>query len=693
MDGNAEFLWIMKELGLVHLHDDIMVRTKTQIEDGRLISVDLSDLGLHQLPKGLFSTCYSLEDLYLNENRISSLSLASLNGLSGLKTLDLSGNQLTALPKGIHNKLPKLEVLRLDGNKFREFRLEDFRELKSLSVANNEITEVVWKCISGLSNLQSLDIHGNPLSKIDALPPSLINLDASFCHLSDIDPRILKPLAYLEVLNLANNKLVELHSEHFEHLLSLKHLFLQGNGLVSLDLPFLPNLSHLIVSSNRLKTLPKISNLPSLRFLIASENCLHQLPFNDICNSKIEELWVSGNPELADFNTNILGRASLIQMCQKQKFKIGLLTLMEEVITIFEADISPNQLLKREDTLVLNNDIKSLDLSGTGIDKLPRLSNHIASKLKTIEKLNLSNNKINKIPPNFFSIFNNLVMLNLEYNPLIALPSTFCNDLPSIKILKLKGTYLPSCWRRNFVDDFDIVEFKEWFDLNRECILLLTNLFERQLASISDCIRSEYTIVNHGKVYSLDLSNQQLESLPDLSMLPITELGRLIARRNLLTDVDLKIKTTAPLIIDLSSNKLHSIKIEANLISELIVANNDLNRLSIKGEVQKADLSFCSIDDQWIDHQPISSDLEELNLSNNRLQKLDLTHMLRKFSALNTLNVSSNPLETIIIDHDALEKMPLKSLNLGQTPIAEDKPLIIEGSNKIKEFFLTFLHD
>src|SRR5258706_9870417 len=85
----------------------------TYDDEGRLLYLDISGLGLLQLPSEIWQLT-NLESLYLNNNQLSQLPI-EIGQLTNLESLHLSNNGLSQLPAEI-GQLTNLEWLRLDNN-------------------------------------------------------------------------------------------------------------------------------------------------------------------------------------------------------------------------------------------------------------------------------------------------------------------------------------------------------------------------------------------------------------------------------------------------------------------------------------------------------------------------------------------------------------------------------------------------
>ncbi|KAM9389359.1 leucine-rich repeat and guanylate kinase domain-containing protein [Phaethornis superciliosus] len=202
---------------------------------------DLSDINI-------LSRCIHLEKLELSHNKINDLSCIS--HMPYLLELNASHNELTTYfafkpPKNLkevdfsHNQIPKMQDLSayqsltkllLDFNHIEEIRgLEKCHSLTHLSLSHNRLLG-----ISGLENLpiRILNLSSNQIEKINGLDSlkTLQNLDLSKNKITSLEG--LEDHNILEVINLKNNQIAELHElEHIKDLPLLRVLNLLKNPL------------------------------------------------------------------------------------------------------------------------------------------------------------------------------------------------------------------------------------------------------------------------------------------------------------------------------------------------------------------------------------------------------------------------------------------------------------------------------
>uniref|UniRef100_A0A8C5T5J1 Leucine rich repeat containing G protein-coupled receptor 6 n=1 Tax=Malurus cyaneus samueli TaxID=2593467 RepID=A0A8C5T5J1_9PASS len=159
-------------------------------QDGIVLSVDCSELGLSEVPSNLSPlTAYLdlsmnniswlqprslrhlrfLEELRLDANLISVVPDQSFEGLLSLRHLWLDDNALTEIPVRALNHLPALQAMTLALNHIwhiPDFAFQNLSSLVVLHLHNNRIQSLGANGFDGLHSLETLGFHNNNIKAI-----------------------------------------------------------------------------------------------------------------------------------------------------------------------------------------------------------------------------------------------------------------------------------------------------------------------------------------------------------------------------------------------------------------------------------------------------------------------------------------------------------------------------------------------
>ncbi len=301
-------------------------KTHTSVKE-----LHLQNNSLTTFVPGLFSDLSQLVLLNLSRNAISN-NLAGTSadvednnnyvfgGLVDLKILDLSYNRITKLETGIFQPLTSLTELILDGNRIHSIVPENrpfslLPLLTKLHLAHNKLTKLT---VENLKNVSSLALNNNDLSEITfdnqvatslrelqlssnqlkAVPQSLFEVSESALTILDLnDNRIesiedgsLSALSSLEILGLGTNELASLTNGTFGNLTSLAVLDLSNNRLESIPQGAFKGLSNGLVGlrldgNNLVDLNGVVASLGNLQWLNVSSNRLEWFDYAFIPSS------------------------------------------------------------------------------------------------------------------------------------------------------------------------------------------------------------------------------------------------------------------------------------------------------------------------------------------------------------------------------------------------------------------------
>lgn len=234
-----------------------------------LLSLELDRNNIHYVRDDAFLDLKQMEELYLENNQISSLSSNSFSGLESARLLDLAYNHLYEIePRTFDGgKLPHLESLNLAFSKIYGLHPGSFVNLTSLRILN----------ISH-NSLDAMHTFGDYLSF-----PVLEVLDLSFNSIGQyLNASVFKFMPKLEQLILTGNRIQTVQRQTWEGLEnSLQVLRLQRNNLY-------------YVENNA------FANLRVLTTLDLSYNNLQMLDMSRALWNQLDRAFVHHNPWRCD---------------------------------------------------------------------------------------------------------------------------------------------------------------------------------------------------------------------------------------------------------------------------------------------------------------------------------------------------------------------------------------------------------
>uniref|UniRef100_A0A3B3C5C0 Si:dkey-32e6.6 n=1 Tax=Oryzias melastigma TaxID=30732 RepID=A0A3B3C5C0_ORYME len=241
----------------------------------------------------------SLEELKINNNKLSGLTPDCFKGLGNLLNLELQDNILHegSVSPSAFSPLQSLLFLHLDRNLFSSIPLGLPASLQVLKIKKNQIYEVRGEALRDCIHLKELDLSHNHIyeqaiaSDAWIRLKSLEALDLSYNQLMSIPVNLPRPL---RKLNLQHNRISQLPSFLFRHLkpglqaLHLSHNGLKDNGIGRRAfVGTYRSLKELLLDNNHLEEVPRcIRQFKNLQMLRLDGNKIRLMKPWGVCHPR-----------------------------------------------------------------------------------------------------------------------------------------------------------------------------------------------------------------------------------------------------------------------------------------------------------------------------------------------------------------------------------------------------------------------
>ena len=406
----------------------------------RLKKLFLNENSLQFLPKNIFSKMIGLEEIYIYKNRLENIcdtSSSIFDNMKHLKFLDIHSNYLTIF--NIFTEMPILDSLLLSYNQISKIKgLDQCSNLTNLDLNNNKITEFppdilklkklstlnlqnndlnsIPNTLGLMNNLVRLNIEGNPLKRLvgkmrNCSTQELKNYLKSRITEQDLENTPMSKEDLYDINdennnlnnqimhNIYNNGLVmkemnlkEIPVEEMQNCIqknSLNKIDFSVNQIIDINnltyvLNRIESITELNLSKNLIETFPLIIlSLPNLSILNISKNKINRFPYDEFTSTNLSQI------------------------------KCNLTSL----------DISFNFLTKFPDVIGLFQNISEINLANNNIISIDNILN---MKLFELDILNLSDNKLEKLPNKLYKVIPKLKSLLCSNNDLRDVPSDVC---------------------------------------------------------------------------------------------------------------------------------------------------------------------------------------------------------------------------------------------------------------------------
>ncbi|KAM9148482.1 leucine-rich repeat-containing G-protein coupled receptor 6 [Pangshura tecta] len=410
-------------------------------EDGIMLSVDCSELGLSRVPVSLSPLTAYLD---LSMNNISELQPSMFHHLRFLEELRLSGNQLSQIPGEAFSGLYSLKILMLQNNQLSRIPAEALRDLpnlQSLRLDANLISVVPMKSFEGLPSLRHLWLDDNALTEIPVQAlnnlPALQAMTLALNLIWHIPDYAFQNLSSLVVLHLHNNQIQSLGINSFEGLHSLETLDLNYNKLLEFPVAIrtLGRLQELGFHNNNIKAIPEkafVGNplLQTIHFYDNPIQFVGQSAFQFL--PKLHTLSLNGATDIREF-PDLKGTTSL-EILTLTRAGIRLLPrgMCQQLPSLRVLELSHNQI----EELPSFHRCQQLEEIGLQHNRIHEIRADTFGQLTALRSIDLSWNYIQSIHPEAFATLHSLIKLDLTDNQLVTLP---LDGLGGLTYLKLQG--------------------------------------------------------------------------------------------------------------------------------------------------------------------------------------------------------------------------------------------------------------
>lgn len=362
--------------------------------------------------------------------------------------------RMTSLPKNMSRQVKEFILMTTSVSYLFINTLQESPQITTFILLNNALRSIHAQALEHLTELQELEISGNPwlehlflgtFSKQSNLTKLLLN----FNRFKTVVPGLFDSLKQLQTLQMKGNLISHLPPFIFLHL---------------------PNLRILDLSLNKLTDLRSdtFSGLDRLEILKMNNNLISNLTSDLFQNiSQLVELNLEGN-KITELSENVFSELTNLQV----------LNLRGNLLATFSDKVFGSDPLN----------LKELNLKGNRLTEVSPLSS-----LTSLTDLILSSNQLSSLPEDAFKNLTNLETVDLSENQLSSLPETIFGQLFSIKSIHLNKNNLSRLEAKLFQDQMLIQQ-----------LYLSDNQLETLPFGLMDPFVLQHTVRLHGNPWKCD---------------------------------------------------------------------------------------------------------------------------------------------------------------------------------------------
>ncbi|XP_012289088.1 protein artichoke [Orussus abietinus] len=411
----------------------VTVIEKLAFKDLYLTKVNLSHNEISKIEAGAFENCANITILDLSYNKLENISKYAFDSASYAMELQLSYNQLTSLNQVPLHNMTGMKVLNVSYNLIHSVPRQTFPklyELHTIDLSNNNLSEIYNAVFQTLFSLRFLNLSHNSLEKIKPSTfgplPTLLELDMSYNQLNDVARGSLTRLASCRTISVKNNNLKKI----FQLPISLGYLDFSENAIEEIPTtdvwPSMNALLSLDLSANQLADnlqQGSFANLLTLRILDLRRNGMTKPPRDALGSlSSLQYIYMQDN-NLTSLSKAAFGRLPIVFELNLANNRIQNISIraFEGLLQLLILNLTSNDLKEIPNGAFQGLvSLRSLDLSNNQLEKLDNKTHGLLDDCLSLEKLNLSRNKISfvtkKTLPNDPWIPYRLKEVDLSYN-------------------------------------------------------------------------------------------------------------------------------------------------------------------------------------------------------------------------------------------------------------------------------------
>ncbi|XP_071764137.1 uncharacterized protein LOC139918611 [Centroberyx gerrardi] len=393
-----------------------------------------------------------------------------------------SDERMTSLPLNISRQVKGFIVMTTSLSYLFTNTLRESPQLTKLVFFNNVLRDIHAQAFEDLTELQELEISGNPwLEKLFlgtfSKQGNLTKLLLNFNRFKTVLLGMFDSLKELETLQMRGNIISHLPTLLFLNLHSLRVLDLSQNMLAEVERE-------------------SFSGLAKLEILKMNYNFISSLSSDTFHNvSQLKELSLEGN-KISKLPHGIFSALT----------KLEVLNLRGNLLSSFSAEVFG----------LVPSGLKELVLKG---NQLTALSSRALGSLKSLTHLSLSSNWLSKLPVDIFKNLTALESLDLSDNQLTLLPDKIFYDLGNVKVVHL---------HRNNLSEVDALLFEDQRFLQQ--LYLSDNQLQTLPPGFFDPFLFQHIVRLHGNPWKCDCQMWYLHDWVMKNSADIEELDKVFCK-------------------------------------------------------------------------------------------------------------------------------------------------------------------